>query len=165
MKLEGSCHCGAVRFTLESREPHPYMRCYCSICRKTAGGGGYAINLSGTTKTLKVKGRDNVSVYRARLEGASKGKRRGLSPARRHFCAKCGSALWVYDPRWPELVHPFASAIDTPIPKPPERVHIMLDFAAPWVRVPGGRRELRYDAYPEESIEAWHRRHGLHDEG
>ena len=35
MKLEGSCHCGAVRFSVESHEPVPFMRCYCSICRKT----------------------------------------------------------------------------------------------------------------------------------
>ena len=41
--LEGSCHCGAVRFSVKSHTPQPYMHCYCSICRKTAGGGGYAI--------------------------------------------------------------------------------------------------------------------------
>jgi len=40
---QGGCHCGAVRFTVESRTRQPYMWCYCSICRKTAGGGGYAI--------------------------------------------------------------------------------------------------------------------------
>ena len=39
MLLKGSCHCGAVRFSLNSRTPYPYMRCYCSICRKTGGGG------------------------------------------------------------------------------------------------------------------------------
>jgi hypothetical protein len=44
MRLEGSCHCGAVRFRVESHTPYPYMRCYCSICRKTQGGGGYAVN-------------------------------------------------------------------------------------------------------------------------
>ena len=38
---EGSCHCGAVKFSLQSHTPYPYMRCYCSICRKTGGGGGY----------------------------------------------------------------------------------------------------------------------------
>ena len=36
MKLNGSCHCGAVKFSVESHTPYPYMRCYCSICRKTA---------------------------------------------------------------------------------------------------------------------------------
>ena len=54
--LEGSCHCGAVRFSVESTTPTPYMRCYCSICRKTAGGGGYAINIMGRQETLKVEG-------------------------------------------------------------------------------------------------------------
>ena len=49
MQLEGSCHCQAVRFSVESHEPYPFMRCYCSICRKTAGGGGYAINLGATS--------------------------------------------------------------------------------------------------------------------
>lgn len=47
MRLDGSCYCGAVEFTVESRTPYPYLRCYCSICRKTAGGGGYAINIMG----------------------------------------------------------------------------------------------------------------------
>ncbi|NWC98411.1 GFA family protein, partial [Pseudomonas sp. P7779] len=50
MQLEGSCHCGAVSFSLESAHPYPYQRCYCSICRKTQGGGGYAINLGGDAR-------------------------------------------------------------------------------------------------------------------
>ena len=41
MLLKGSCHCGAVKFEVKAYAPAPYMRCYCSICRKTAGGGGY----------------------------------------------------------------------------------------------------------------------------
>ena len=57
MRLEGSCHCGAVKFRLDSVHPYPFMRCYCSICRKTAGGGGYAINLGGDHRTLKIQGK------------------------------------------------------------------------------------------------------------
>ena len=41
MKLEGSCHCGAVKFTVVSHTPVPFQYCYCSICRKANGGGGY----------------------------------------------------------------------------------------------------------------------------
>ncbi len=97
MKLKGSCHCGAVTFTVDSHTPQPFMRCYCSICRKTAGGGGYAINIMGEAPSLKVTGSKNVSVYRARIK--EKGSKRGtLSKARRNFCAKCASALWVWDP-------------------------------------------------------------------
>lgn len=159
MRLEGSCHCGAVRFSVESRTPCPYMRCYCSVCRKTAGGGGYAINLAGRADTLKLTGAGNSGVYHAKgCEG------RGAdspSPAERRFCRRCGSALYLWDPRWPELVHPFASAIDTPLPLPAERVHIMLASKADWVDVPSGPHDLHFDGYPAESIEEWHRRRGL----
>ncbi len=160
MKLEGSCHCGAVRFAVESRTPYPFMRCYCSICRKTAGGGGYAINIMGEAGTLAVQGEDNISVYRVAL--AKGGDDAALSPARRHFCRVCGSALWVADPGWPELVHPFASAIDTPLPVPHERVHMMLDFAAPWAEAPETGRDTHFPEYPGESIEDWHKSRGLY---
>jgi hypothetical protein len=142
---------------VESPEPYPFMRCYCSICRKTAGGGGYAINLGALSDTLEVEGEKNVSFYQARIEGK-------VSPARRHFCGVCGSALWVYDPNWPELVHPFASAIDTPLPKPPGRDHIMLDYAAPWCEIPSGPDERLFPEFPDESLADWHQRHGLRDD-
>jgi len=154
MLLEGSCHCGAVRFSLESATPQPYMHCYCSICRKTGGGSGSAINLGGDAGSLTVQGEDNISIYQARIGGE-------LSAARRHFCKLCGSALWAFDPRWPDLVHPFASAIDTPLPTPPERVHIMLGSKPAWVAVPEGPAERHFPEYPEHSIDDWHAAHGL----
>ena len=67
MHLEGSCHCGSVTFSVESAQPMPFMRCYCSICRKTAGSGGFAINLGANFHTLEVKGRRYLKVYRAQL--------------------------------------------------------------------------------------------------
>ncbi|MGE4532835.1 GFA family protein [Halomonas sp.] len=154
MRLEGSCHCGAVRFTLEAPHPYPYQRCYCSICRKTAGGGGYAINLGGRAETLEVQGKESIGVYRAVIDGEQ-------SPGERHFCRHCASALWVYDPRWPELVHPFASAIDSELPIPPERVHLLLGSKAGWVEVEAREHDRCFDAYPEESLTEWHRRLGL----
>ena len=51
MHLEGSCRCGAVTFSCDSHAPVPYQLCYCTICCKTAGGGGYAINLSAVAAT------------------------------------------------------------------------------------------------------------------
>jgi hypothetical protein len=55
MRLKGTCRCGAISFSVDSHTPYPYQRCYCSICRKSAGGGGYAINIMGLADTLKVK--------------------------------------------------------------------------------------------------------------
>jgi hypothetical protein len=108
----------------------------------------------GDHETLEVEGRERLSVYRAVIDGEE-------SRAERNFCARCGAALWVWDPRWPELVHPFASAIDTELPAPPERVHLMLGSKAPWVPVEAGPEDKRFDGYPDESIADWHRRLGL----
>jgi hypothetical protein len=155
MRIQGSCHCGAVQFGLETSHPYPFMRCYCSICRKTQGGGGYAINLSGDAASLTVDGEDNISVYRAVLGGGER------SPSERRFCSKCGSGLWAWDPRWPELVHPFASAIDTALPEAPEITHIMLESKSSWVPVRKGPNDKTFGEYPEESIAAWHQRLGL----
>jgi len=154
MELKGSCHCGAVKFSVDAYAPVPFLRCYCSICRKTAGGGGYAINLGARFDTLKVTGEKNIGMFHARIDGRK-------SSAERRFCKKCGSALWVWDKHWPELVHPFASAIDTDLPVPPSQVHMMLGSKANWVRVDAKRGEQQLEEYPDQSLEDWHRKHGL----
>jgi hypothetical protein len=148
MLLEGSCHCGAVRFSLESETPYPYLHCYCSICRKTAGAGGCAINIMGRAESLKKRGRTRV--YRASRGGGE-----------RHFCPRCASVLWVWDRRWPQWIYPFAGAIDTRLPAPRERQHVLLASKANWVPVPKGRYEKRFREYPREAIFDWHRKRGL----
>ncbi len=160
MTLEGSCRCGAVRFTLESHTPYPYQLCYCSICRKTAGGGGFAINIMGSAKNLSVNGRRALRIYRAVICDDHGGNCE-TSSGERNFCAKCGSALWMFSPEWPDLVHPFASAIDTPLPAPPVRTHLMLKYKAGWVEPVIGKGDLEFEEYPELSIEDWHRQHSL----
>ena len=69
MRLKGTCRCGAISFSVDSHTPHPYQRCYCSICRKSAGGGGYAINIMGQAETLKVKGKRALGVWNAPIDG------------------------------------------------------------------------------------------------
>ena len=160
MLLEGSCHCGAVRFRLRSRHPYPFNLCYCSICRKTAGGGGFAINVGGDNGTLEVSGGAHVRVYHAKIRDGGPAEP-CESPAERNFCGVCGSHLWLWDPRWPELVHPLASAIDTPLPKPLERTHLMLGSKASWVEPAIGTRDQQFAEYPSESLAGWHERLGL----
>lgn len=154
MKLTGSCLCKAVTFEMESNAPTPYMRCYCSICRKVGGSGGYAINLMADATTLKVSGENHKSVYHAQIDDKT-------SLAERHFCKTCGSHLWVWDPRWPELIHPHAGAVDTPLPKTPETVHIMLKDKPDWIDVPEGPGHVHFQEYPDKSIEDWHKAQGL----
>ena len=111
------------------------MHCHCSICRKTAGGGGYAINLGGDAETLNVTGKRFIKVYRARLEDGSE------SPAERRFCNRCGSALWVWDPRWPELIHPSRPPSTQPCRPRPSATTSWSTTRPGWVRIPSGKRD------------------------
>ncbi len=140
MLLQGSYHCGAVSFSVNGHGPQPYQRCYCTICRKASGAGGFAINL--------------LAVSRALNNG---------EPLKYHrsFCQNCGSHLWVRNENWPGLVHPLPSVVDTPLPKPAHFVAMMSDSAAPWMELHVGDHIERCPEYPPQSIEAWHRSRGL----
>ncbi len=160
LRLNGSCRCGAVRFSVDSHTPVPYQLCYCSICRKQQGGGGYAINLGAVARTLVVEGDEHLGLYRAEIRDEERPSCE-VSSGERRFCNRCGSALWLYDPNWPELVHPFASAIDSALPRAPRRVHLMLKYKADWVEPDIRPDDEIFELYPDESIASWHRRHGL----
>ena len=159
LQLKGSCRCGAVSFSVASHTPVPYQLCYCSICRKTAGGGGYAINIMGVADSLAIENREVIGIYRATIADEDGTCR--TSEGQRHFCTRCATALWLWDETWPELVHPFASAIDTDLPVAAERTHLMLRFKPSWVEPRIGPRDKRFDLYPDQSIEDWHTSHGL----
>lgn len=150
MRLEGSCHCGKVRFSLESHEPWPYQRCYCSICRKT-GSGGFMINLGGDFRTMQVQGEEHLHFYRA------------SEHHKRFFCRECGCHLWAHHDRWPDLVHPVASAIDTALPAAPAQVHMMVDSKASWVPVQSNAEDEVYPEYPRLSLSKWHEEKGYND--
>jgi len=161
-KLNGSCHCGKVTFSLDSFAPYPYNICHCNTCTKTAGF--FSNNIMGEAKSFQVKGMEFVKTYRAKVEAAA-GKQApddGLSTHERKFCTECGSALWAFDKRYSDWVYPYASAIDTPLPEPPERNHIMIDFKKPWIIIPPGEKDHQYARYPNKGIEQWHRDHNIY---
>ncbi|KAJ3886171.1 Mss4-like protein [Lentinula edodes] len=162
IELKGSCHCGAVRFSVESSTAIPYQLCLCSICRKVGGVGG-SINLGGHSNTLKIlQGKESISVYKAVLNRDTPDEK--FVSSERSFCSKCSSMLWLYDKQWPELIHPFASVIDSPELEPPESmVCVKLDSKPAYVRLPEGKKEV-YDNYGNYSLEDWHKEHKLYAE-
>ena len=60
--------------------------------------------------------------------------------------------------------YPYALAVYTLLPVPPESVHIMLDFKESWIVVPTGEHHRHFERYPDEGIVDWHNRYGLHIE-
>jgi len=187
MELQGSCRCGAIKFSCLSHTPVPFMACYCSICRKVAGSGGYGINILAQSNSFKVQypGGGTYSgtgsnfpiittttssndadkyfgVYRVMMPGESGGVLQPSTNAR-VFCKICSSMLWCKDPTWDEWIYPFASAIDTALPKAKKMVHMMTGSKAGWVEVKKlSDEDEKYEEYPELSIEEWHKKNGCY---
>jgi hypothetical protein len=84
-----------------------------------------------------------------------------LCSSERNFCSNCSTMLWLWDHHWPELIHPFASAIDTELPAPDEMVCVLANSKPNWARWPEGKKSI-HDVYGDDSIEGWHKKHGLY---
>ena len=153
MRIEGSCQCGKTGYSVESETPTPFMYCFCSICRKTAGCA-FGCNVMGRRETLRVRGKRFLRRYHPRIR--NRGERARISGAERWFCGDCGTHLYVLDDAWPDGVWPNAGAIDTELPPAPSRVFIMLRYKPRWIDIPG--RGPRFPEYPKLSIAEWHRR-------
>lgn len=74
--LEGSCHCGAVEFTVTLTEGFASARrCTCSICAMRG-----AVALTSTPEQLRItRGEDYLATYRFNTKTAE-----------HHFCTVCG---------------------------------------------------------------------------
>ena len=101
------------------------MHCYCTICRKTAGSGGYAINLGGDAAYDEGDRQQERrrSIHALIRETASAAKRSPAAPLLqevRQPAVAVGPALArARSTRTPR-------PIDTPLPKPPEVVEAEL---------------------------------------
>ncbi|RAK56781.1 GFA family protein [Phenylobacterium deserti] len=59
MSFEGSCHCGAVTFTVEAEAPDQAISCNCSHCRRK----GFLLAFYPATQ-VRVTGEESLTEYR-----------------------------------------------------------------------------------------------------
>ncbi|HEY7282514.1 MAG TPA: GFA family protein [Actinomycetota bacterium] len=137
-----------MTFGVSSRTPYPYRTCSCRRCRKTSGSIGAAVNVVADASTLEVTGSPT------RYEHA-------VEPVVLSFCGRCGSALFLEIPAFPQWVYPFASAVDTPLPTPPEFVHVRTDERPAWTPAIGSTGDPQFETNTDESMVGWHERLGL----
>jgi len=83
VRLEGGCHCGAVRFALEAQAPLEVLDCNCSICSKT----GYLHLIVPHSDFQLLSGEQELVSYRF-----------GTGAAEHLFCRTCGIKSF-YQPR------------------------------------------------------------------
>lgn len=95
---QGSCLCGAVRFTIQG-ELHAPDACHCSQCRKQSGH--YWVSTDVARSAIQLTGEEHLTWYQS-------------SPkVRRGFCSVCGSALF-WDPPARDFIGVAMGALDTP---------------------------------------------------
>ena len=83
MRIEGGCHCGAVRFAAKIEPPAELLACNCSICSMT----GFLHLFVPHADFELLRGADMLSSYRF-----------GTRSAEHLFCSSCGIKSF-YQPR------------------------------------------------------------------
>lgn len=83
MRLEGGCHCRAVRFAISVNPPLELLDCNCSICAKT----GFLHLIVPHSRFELLSGQDSLVSYRF-----------GSGTAEHLFCRSCGIKSF-YQPR------------------------------------------------------------------
>jgi hypothetical protein len=83
MQYQGSCHCGAVRFTVDAPEQLEVERCNCSICSKS----GYLHLIVPAARFRLLAGEDALTTYTF-----------NSGVAQHSFCRVCGIKPF-YTPR------------------------------------------------------------------
>ena len=93
----GSCFCGAVRFTVTG-EPAAMGYCHCESCRQWSAGPVNAFSLWKPEAVRVTQGADKIGTYNKTPRSARK------------FCKTCGGHLFTEHPHW-SLTDVYAAVI------------------------------------------------------
>ncbi|NIF27208.1 GFA family protein [Pantoea sp. Tr-811] len=117
---EGSCLCGAVRYTLLCA-PKAVSHCHCSQCRKGHGAAFASYGSVPRSALQVVSGADAISVYAS------------SDAVRREFCSRCGSNLFWSRSQgdYSDWISIALGTLDTAF-KPGKQAHVHTDSRAPW---------------------------------
>ena len=101
-KHEGGCLCGSVRYAT-SGFPSRVTVCHCRFCQR-ATGSAYMVEPIFEARNFTVLA-GNPSVYDQVSAGSGK-------VVHVHFCADCGTKLWLSFERFPDAVGVYAGTYD-----------------------------------------------------
>lgn len=94
---DGSCFCGAVRFTV-SGEPAAMGYCHCESCRRWSAGPVNAFSLWQPAAVRIVQGVEQIDSYSKSANSVRK------------WCRACGGHLFTEHPAW-DLVDVYVATI------------------------------------------------------
>lgn len=117
-KIEGGCHCGAVRYEIAAA-PTNSMICHCRTCRRVSGAPVVPW-ISVPTKAFRFT-KGAPATYKS-----SPGVTRG-------FCGRCGAQMTYALDREPENIDVATASLDRPEDHPPTH-HSWVSHDIEWVK-------------------------------
>lgn len=120
----GSCLCGRITYVV-NEELSDFGYCHCRSCRKASGS---AFGANAGVRLSSVDLRDPQGMLR-KYES---------SPGKiRTFCSNCGSPLYAYLTRSPELIMIRLGTLDKPLERS-AKAHAFVGEKAPWYTIADG---------------------------
>lgn len=147
---QGGCLCGAVRYELKA-PPLRVTICHCKFCQR-ATGSAYLVEPVFRLEDLRIAA-GAPTIYDHRSEGS--GKMVSI-----HFCATCGTKLYLSFERFPDVCGVYAGTFDDPNwfeIGPDNAKHIFLEVARHDTVIPPGintfkQHASRNDGTPVEPL-------------
>lgn len=127
----GGCICGAVRYETAAA-PARVTVCHCRWCQR-ATGAAYMVEPVFDLAALRVT-QGTPAIYDHRSEGSGK-------LVHVHFCARCGTKLFLTFERFPGAAGVYAGTFDNPDwiqVRPEEAKHLYCEVARPDTLLPAG---------------------------
>ncbi|HEY8610074.1 MAG TPA: GFA family protein [Roseomonas sp.] len=145
---EGGCICGAVRYETLA-EPLRVTTCHCQFCQR-ATGSAYMVEPIFRREDLRVT-KGSPATYEHRSGGSGK-------LVHIHFCATCGTKLYLSFERFPTSCGVYAGTFDDPDwfeINPENAKHIFVEVARHETILPPGipafgEHAMRNDGAPQE---------------
>lgn len=127
--------CGAVsfEFTVDSLD---YGFCHCRICQK-ASGAAFTANLPVNRSDLILTGEESIREYES-----SEGKLRC-------FCGNCGSPLFAYRRKSPDILRMRLGSLDTEFTET-ARCHFFAGDKAIWYEA--SKSVPEFETWPDRSV-------------
>jgi len=120
---KGSCLCGSIQYEVKG-ELSDFGYCHCTSCRK-ASGSAHGANAGLTRDQFRlVDNCNHIKEYES-----SPGKFRA-------FCSNCGSPIYAYLTKTPDLIRIRLGTLDTPFAKH-AKAHTFVSDKASWDNIEG----------------------------
>jgi hypothetical protein len=85
MKVDGSCHCGQIRFEAEI-DPERVRICHCTDCQSLSGSAFRIVAPTSESRFRLLSGAPKLYIKRTAQSG---------TPRVQAFCAECGSSIYA----------------------------------------------------------------------